>query len=217
MVIFGIIIVSIAAFFGFREYQIITNGEKVSATVSRVIESSGDNGAMYQPEFTYVLNGVVQTHRFNVRSSSTKYVVGDPEILIISERGITKTGIHNGIIAMAVAAIFGLLFIIIGVIWIVRRRKHFDEIARLKQTGRRVQARFIRKEKTNTAINDQYGTILYFQGEGSNRKYNTKPIYSEFSIQWLEEHVFDVYIDRYDHSKYYVDIEKHFGHPVSHS
>lgn len=216
MVVFGVIILLISGYFGFREYKIITSGEEVPATISRIIESQGDDGIMYQPEFTYMVDGVNKTHRFNVKSSSTKYVVGDPETLIISKHGITKTGIHGSIIAMGIGVIAGLLFIILGMIWIIRHRRNFDEIARLKRFGRRVQARFTRKETTNIAIDNQYGTILYFQGEDSNRMYSTKPIYSDFSIKWLEEHSFDVYIDPRDHSKYYVDIEKHFGHPEPH-
>lgn len=213
MVFFGLVILSISSFFGFREFRIITTGEEVNAVVSRIRENRGENGPTFTPEFTYRYNDQDGLFVSRFSTSSNNYVIGDPALLLVSNAGVSIKSLYGEIIGVGIGMLAGLLFSIIGIIWIYKDRKHFDEIARLKKIGKRVQARFLRQESSQITINHQEGVILFFQEEDSNRVFHTRPIYSEFSIKWLEEHVFDVYVDSKNSTKYFVDIEKHFGHP----
>lgn len=218
MIVFGFIILAVSGYFGFREYQIITTGEEVNAVVSKIIEVKGDDGVTYKPEFTYRLNNANQIYTPSFSSSSNRYVVGDPQILLVSDKGISIKGIHAGIIAMGIGILVGLIFFIIGITWSYRHQKHFDEVARIKRVGIRVQARFIKKDSTSYTVNGQTGNTFFFQEEGGEQRiFQTKPIFSEFSIKWLEEHSFDVYVDPRNSTKYFIDIEKHFGHPQPHN
>ena len=217
MLVFGAIILGISGYFSLTEYQIITKGETVGGTVSGVITVNGEDGETYKPEIRYTYAGQGQVYTPNYSSRSNKYVAGDPINLLVSEKGVRIKGFNAGLLGIMIGLIVGAFFFVFGLVWFRRHRKHFDEVARLKRFGNRVQARFVKQETTNISINDQHGVILSFQGEGSNRIFKTSPIHSQFSIKWLEEHSFDVYVDPSDHTKYFVDLEKHFGHTQPHN
>lgn len=216
MIIFGFIVLVISIYFGIKEYQILNSGTSVDGTITNIITITSNDGPTYKPEISYQYNNQNEIYTPSYSSSLNNYVVGDPVELIVSPYGTRIKGFNPGLIALVISIVTGFIFFIIGFLWFKKHRKHFDEIARLKRYGNRVQARFIKKEHSNVSINNQHGVILFFQEEDSNRVFNTKPIYSEFSIKWLEEHPFDVYVDPRNSSKYFVDMEKHFGHPQSH-
>lgn len=216
IVVFGFLIFALGAYFGFQQYEIITNGEEVAGKVSRIISKNSNDGTTYTPEISYRHQGERKTYTPSYSSSINNYVVGDPVTLLVSDSGVTFKGFNGNLAGVLLAIGIGLATVIFGIIWFFKSRRHFDEVARLKQYGNRVQARFVKQESLGHSVDGHSGVILSFQGEGSNRIFKTPPIFSEFSIKWLEEHSFDVYVDPRDHSKYFVDLEKHFGHPQSH-
>ncbi|MCI5051241.1 MAG: DUF3592 domain-containing protein [Candidatus Pacebacteria bacterium] len=211
--VIGFIIFVISLYFGFREYRIITTGEEITGRVSQIITINSDDGTTYKPEIRYQFNNQSQLYTPSYSSSYNAYQVGEEVTLLVSNNGVTIKGFNGNLVGIAVGFVIGLVMWILGLHWFIKHRKNFDEAARLKRYGRRVQARFIKRESSNMKINNQQGAILYFQEEGGDAIFHTKPIYSEFSIKWLEEHPFDVYVDTRDSSKYFVDLEKHFGHP----
>jgi len=122
--------------------------------------------------------------------------------------------VNNEIMGMLLGLVFGILFLIIGIIWMIRHRRNFDGLVALKRHGKKVHARFLRKEMTGYEVYGHLGTILFLQEDGGDTIFQTQPIFSEFSIKDIEEHVFDVYINDINRNDYYVDIEKHFGSTV---
>lgn len=215
MAIIGLVISAGAGYFGYQQYQTMTKGSLVKGTVSRVITISGDDGETYKPEVVYTQDNIRKTYTPSYSSSSNKYVIGDSVDLKIYGEKVAIDGFNPGVIGIIIGFVLGLVFFIIGLVWFFKHRKKFDEAARLKRYGRRVHARFVRRDTTNYEMNDRRGVILYLQQEDGERIFQTQPIFSEFSIKWLEEHLFDVYIDNRNNDNYYVDIEKHFGHPTS--
>lgn len=213
MIIFGLIVLGVSLYFGIKEYQILNTGTNVSGTVTRIITLNNDDGPTYKPEISYRHNNQDKIYIPNYSSSSNNKIVDDSVELIVSPKGTRIKGINAGNIALIISFFVGLVFSLVGLFWLKKHQKHFDEVARLKRHGTRVQARFVKQENSRLTINNTQGIILFFQEEDSNRVFNTKPIYSEFSIKWLEEHPFDVYVDPRNSSKYFIDIEKHFGHP----
>ena len=138
---------------------------------------------------------------------------GEYEVLI--QNGINN--ISEDSLGIIIGLISGLIFLIIGLIWFFRYRTNHSGNARLKRHGKKTHARFLHQQETDHEIDGHIGIILYLQGEGSNRIFQTQPIFSEFSIKWLEEHVFDVYISTTNSDEYYIDMEKHFGEPLVHN
>jgi len=217
MLVVGLIVVAISAYFALKQYSLIQNGELVQGGVSQIISISSDDGTTYKPEVTYNWQGTQQVYVPSYSSSINNRRVGDTVQLRVSERGVTLDGFHTGWTGMIIGFVLGLIFFIIGLLWFLRHIQRYDRAVKLKRYGRRVNARFIRKDVTNYKVNNQAGNILYLQEEGSDRVFQTHPIFSEFSIKWLEEHLFDVYVDTANPDEYYVDIEKHFGEPQSHT
>lgn len=122
--------------------------------------------------------------------------------------------LEKDFVGIILGFVAGLLFLVFGFIWFFRHRKSGDTITQLKRHGKKIHARYLKQEETNHSAHGHTGRIIFLQGEGSNRVFQTKPIFSEFSIKWLEEHVFDIYIDTDNFDNYYIDIEKHFGEPI---
>jgi len=214
---FGLAILITSGFFAYKQYELITTGEKITGRVLRIIEIQGDDGSTYKPEISYAYKGKELIYTPNFSSSSISKRAGDPVKLFVSDKGVTPAGINAGWIALGIGAALGFLAFVIGLVWFFRHRRRYDERTRLKRYGRRIQGRFARKDTTDYQINDQPGNILYVEETGGEKRmFKTKPIFSEFSIAWLEEHVFDIYIDTKNPEKYYIDIEKHFGHPEPH-
>jgi hypothetical protein len=215
MAIIGFVIFAGAGYFGYQHYEIISKGTLVEGTVSRTITISSEDGDKYTPEISYIENNVQKIYTPSYSPSTNSYVVGDPVNLKMYNDKVVIDGFNREIIGIIVGFVLGLLFFIIGLIWFSHHRKRFDEVALLKRYGRKVHARFVRSDFTSYVTDDQRGIILYLQQEEGERVFQTHPIFSEFSIKWLEEHIFDVYIDAKNNDNYYIDIEKHFGHPIS--
>lgn len=215
MIIIGFIITVLSAYFAYRQYELITQGSLVKGTVINIIADPSAGNEVYKPEIIYRDNDVEKKHIPLFGVSSRTYVVGDPVDLRVKGEQVTIDGFHAGVLGLLVGLVLGLVFLIIGIVWFSRHRTRHDKYSRLKLHGRRVHARYVRQEITNYEMNDQKGVILYLQQEDGERIFQTQPIFSEFSIQWLEEHIFDVYVDTRDPNNYYIDIEKHFGHPTS--
>jgi len=215
MVFFGFLLLIISGYFSFKEYQIRTTAVDVQGTVTRIITPGSGEDTTYKPEITYTYNDINQVYVPNHSSTRNNYMVDDSIVLVVSEHGTRIKKINQEMIALVLSILVGLIFFIFGLKWLRHSKRDFDDVARLKRYGTRVQARFIKQEASKN-INDQPGVILFFQEEDSHRIFKTKPIHSEFSIKWLEEHSFDVYVDSKNSFKYFIDIEKHFGHPQLH-
>ena len=216
MMAFGFVVLVVSGYFSVKEYQILSTAVDVQGVVTNIITVGSSEDITYKPEIAYQHNNLNQIYTPNYSNSRNNYIIGDSVTLSVSEKGTRIKGINQGLIALGISVIIGLFFFVIGFKWLRRHKRDFDEVARLKRYGTRVQARFIKQENSNLIINDQPGVILFFQEEDSNRIFHTKPIYSEFSIKWLEEHSFDVYVDPRKSLKYFIDLEKHFGHPQLH-
>ena len=215
MFLFGLLIAGISAYFGIKQIHLINTGELVQGEVTRIISVASDDGAAYKPEVSYQWNNNQHLYIPSYSSSINTRRVGDRVALRVSTEGVTFDGFHGGWIGIIIGLGLGLGFCIVGLLWLLRHIHRYDRATRLKRYGRRVSARFIRRDTTHYKINDQAGSILYLQEEKGQRVFQTHPIFSDFSIKWLEEHIFDVYIDTANADEYYVDIEKHFGEPKS--
>lgn len=212
----GLVVTATTLYFGYGQYELNRTGERVDGTVMRIISINSDDGTTYKPEISYSWKNQNQIYTPSYGSSANSRRVGDIVPLRVSERGVTIDGIHGGIIGLAVGLLLGLITTILGVIWFFKHRKDFDNAARLKRYGRKVHARFMRKDATGYKVNNRSGFVLFLQEEDGERVFQTNPIFSEFSVKWLEEHLFDIYLDTRDDTNYYVDMEKHFGEPQVH-
>ena len=214
---FGLLILGITGYFAFRYWQTLEVGEPTVGTVSRIISRQDEDGTQYQPEINYRYQDQDLTYVPGFSSNINTYQVGDQVELRVSDRGVAMAGFHQGLIGFILGAVLGLAFALAGLIWFLRHMRHYDKVTSLKRFGRRVTARFVRKDTTSYQINGQHGTIIYVQEDGGERRmFETKPIFSDFSIKWLESHAFDVYVDPANPDDYYVDLDKHFGEPESH-
>lgn len=217
-IIAGLLFTVIPGILVFNQYQIVSTGQEVVAVVSDIITVQTDDGTSYKPEFTYTYNGVQQTYLPNYTASRSLLPnVGDEKKLSVSDRGVVVRSIGIGLLGPLIGLLIGLLVLVISILSMIKGIKRSGNIATLKRFGRKINVRFVRKDTTSYRVNNQHGSILFFQEEGNDRVYQTHPIFSEFSVKWLEEHIFDVYIDTANPDNYYVDMEKHFGEPVKHS
>ncbi len=217
-IIVGLLVAVIPGIMAYNQYRIITEGDKVSAVVTDIIPVQTDDGTSYKPEFTYTYEGSEKTYLPSYTASrSLLPKIGSEQKLSISDRGVAVASIGIGLLGPLIGFGIGLLVLLLSVGSLIKGVKRQTKIAQLKRYGRKIHVRFARQETTNIKVNNQHGTILFFQEEGTGRIYQTHPIYSTYSIKWLEEHLFDVYIDTTDSNNYYVDMEKHFGEPVVHS
>ena len=213
MMVIGLIVIVISAYFALRQYNLMKNGELISGQVTQIISIQSDDGTTYKPEVSYDWQGKKLIYVPSYSSSVNNRRVGDTVSLRVSDRGVTLDGFHTGWLGMIIGFGLGTIFFVIGLLWFLRHIHRYDRAAKLKRYGRRVHARFVKKDTTSYTINNQAGNILYLQEENGQRIFQTHPIFSEFSVKWLEEHIFDVYIDTANPDEYYVDIEKHFGVP----
>ena len=214
---FGLLVLGVTGYFGFRYWQTLEAGEPTIGTVSRIISRQDEDGTQYKPEISYRYQGEDLTYVPGFSSSINTYRIGDQVELRVSDLGIAIAGFHQGLLGFAFGGVFGFIFALTGLMWFLRHMRRYDEVTRLKRFGRRVTARFVRKDTTSYKINNQHGTVIYVQEEGGEgRMFETKPIFSDFSIKWLEEHAFDVYVDPSNDEDYYIDLDKHFGEPEPH-
>ncbi|MFT7328358.1 MAG: hypothetical protein ACI870_000550 [Crocinitomicaceae bacterium] len=214
-IIIGLLFAIISGILVFNNCRIIAEGQKVPSIVTRVIEVTNDDGTNYRPEFTYTYQGVEKIYQPSYSASRSLVPnLGDEKVLYISDRGIS-TGIFNiSFIAPLIAFIIGLFVLVFGINSIAKGIRGVEKTTLLKRHGRKIHARFIRQDSANMPVNNQRGVILFFQEEDGEQVFQTHPIYSNYSIKWLEEHLFDVYIDTANADNYYIDMEKHFGEPV---
>ena len=119
-------------------------------------------------------------------------------------------------LGIVLGLVFGLVFLIFGVLWFTKHRPQYHQDVELKRYGKKIQARFMRSENMNHTIDGHDGVTFFLKEEQGERVFQTKPVFSEYSIKWLEEHLFDVYIDSNNGDNYYIDLEKHFGEPKPH-
>lgn len=213
MVGVGLVLTGVSGYFAYGQYDIIHNGVKTDATVSKITEHPGSNGMMYGVELSYQVKNKTHTFIPSYRISHKTHKVDDTVTAYVSPKGVAVVGFYS-LLPLGAGLLLGLIFLIGGLVWMAKHIKRYDRVMRLKRFGKKVTARFIRKETTNYKMNNQEGVILYFQAERTERIFRTQPIFSDHSIKWLEEHIFDVYISTSKPDDYYVDLEKHFGEPT---
>lgn len=216
MVVLGFIISSISFYYVYRYYDVIAHGVKREATVTEIIKESTDDGYKYGIVVSYTEDEVVRTYEPSYRVSHQTHDEGDIITMYQSNKGLVLIEFY-ALLGVGLGVIFGLLFLVGGLVWMIKHIQRYDRNVRLKRYGKKVTARYIRSEETSYEINNRAGTILYFKQEGGEKIFRTPPIFSNFSIVWLEEHIFDVYVNPQNPEEYYVDLEKHFGEPTRHS
>lgn len=215
MTVLGFIISSISLYYAYRYYDVIANGVKREAVVTEIIREPTTDGYKYGIEVSYTADGATHTYQPSYRVSHQTHKEGDILTMYQSPEGLVLIEFY-ALLGVGLGVIFGLLFFIGGLVWMIKHIHRYDKNVRLKRYGKKVTARYIRSEETSYEINNRVGTILYFKQERGDRIFRTHPIFSTFSIVWLEEHIFDVYIDPQNPDDYYVDLEKHFGEPTRH-
>lgn len=213
MLVLGFIISSISLYYSYRYYDIITNGAKHQATVTEIIREGSEQGYKYGIEVEYTIDGVTRTYVPSYRIGHQTHKEGDTLTLYQSNRGLVLIEFY-ALLGVALGVLFGLIFFIGGLMWMLKHIRRYDTVERLKRNGKKVTARYIRGEETSYEINNLPGMVLYFKQENGEQIFRTHPIFSVFSIKWLEEHIFDVYVDPKNPHEYYVDLEKHFGEPA---
>lgn len=215
MLLFGFSLLLAGVFFALNEYRISRNSQPVTAEVTAVLQSKNTDGSIsYRPEISYQYAGLEQRYLPDFGSLQRRYEIGDAVELSVSPEGARIPSAYSYTIAIGIAIISGVLFFVLGLRWFLSSYRHYNDTARLKRIGVRTQATFLQQQETRTMVDGHPGVILVLQDTSSSKTFKTKPIHSEFSIKWLEEHSFDVYVDPVDTNKYFIDLEKHFGHPV---
>ncbi|MCA9352792.1 DUF3592 domain-containing protein [Patescibacteria group bacterium] len=218
LILAGVFFFVIPSLFVFQQLNIMTHGEKVFGTVTDIVSKTTDNETLYKPQITYTYQGQERTYTPHYNTSHFLVPrIGSEQVLYVHARGVTQGPLNVGFLVPLGGCLIGLVLILFGVRSWMHDVNRYHTYARLKRYGRRVSARFVRKDVTNYRINNQLGNILYVQEERGERVFQTHPIFSEFSIKWLEDHTFDVYVNPNNPDDYYIDIEKHFGEPAVHS
>ncbi len=215
LMMLGLVIASVAGIFGFQEYQLMQYGDSVVGQVTHIVEFSAINGdGLYRPEITYQTSQGAMVF-IPSWASDVSYTIGEPVDLRVSgDRATVDSWSHPGNILILVGFVTGLILFVLGAVWFASYRKHYNDIARLKRTGRRISARCIHYDEVDAVADGADGFVLHLQQENSKRTFITKPIFSKISIEVIQEQSFDVYVDPEKPTHYYIDLEKYLGHPV---
>lgn len=212
MFIFGLVLTIFSLIFIFFEYKIISYGEKVTARVVGITSSSNSNKSSAVLEYTYDNSLITKdpSYLFNT------YRVGDELSLFVYRGNISIPALNNGYwIALLISLICGVLLLSRGLRWILRHRQVLaHKIVYLKRHGKKVHARYLRTEESAQTKNGHQGKILVLQQEGGEHTFLSNPIFSEYSVRWLHEHIFDVYVHPKKPNIYYIDLEKHYGQDI---
>lgn len=215
-ILVGLIGTIIPGYFVYQNYLAVSGGQKVTAIVTNIIAVASDDGTNYKPEYSYRFQGIEQTYVPSYSASKGLIPdIGDERPLYVNGNKVSEGYKSISMILPGIFAVIGLIILLSSIGLSIKSQKKYSAQVKLKRYGRKVTARYIRKDLTSYRINDQAGEILYFQQEGGEPVFQTAPIFSHFSIKWLEEHPFDVYVDVRNPAEYYVDLEKHFGEPTN--
>lgn len=212
----GLVFLGFAGYQGYQKYQVLTQGELVSAEVIDIEISKGDSGTMYSPRFRYEINGEEREYVNSFKSNFNTYSIGDEVPLRVLDKKVAIAKLTPDYLFIGGFLFLGIVMTSIGLTQSVRHARRYHRGIRLKRTGKKIEARYIRSDYTDYTLNDQKGTILYFKADNDDQIFTTPPIFSDFSPEWLQSHVFDVYVNPHDSEDYYIDIEKYFGEPVKH-
>jgi len=207
--ILGIILCLVSVYFIYHEYDTLKNGEKTQGTVM-----------YYEPHQTSSRETMVLSYPTTkgVVTLRTSYLFSLYQVsdkIPVYHKGI-KTSIpvvFNGFwISLALVFLLSVFLILWGRKWTLRRSRIIrTNITQLKRHGRRVHAKYLYKEELPQIIDGHPGIVLILKEEKGETLFRTQPIFSEFSIRWLEDHVFDVYLSQKNKQDYYIDLEKHYG------
>lgn len=208
-IVVGIILVLVTSFFIYTQIYTVIQGQKVDGRVVdfKISDSSDRTSPVIEYQFNSAQQTITPTYLFNT------YRVDDTVPLYVIPNNITILALNNGFLLSLLGLwIIGLWLLIWG-IRSIRKHTRIQEkdIIKLKRFGVRVHARYLRQESSPHIIGESPGVILILQEEDGERVFSTKAIFSEYSVKWLEEHVFDVYVNPNNDLDYYVDLEKHYG------
>lgn len=79
----GLIMLGVAAWYGYSSYIFSTNGIEVQGTVVRLAEVSDADGTSYSPVFRYVVDGQVYDYESVNASDPPTHSVGDVQALLV--------------------------------------------------------------------------------------------------------------------------------------
>ena len=113
MITFGCVVLIVSGYFSFKEYQVLSTAIDIQGTVTKIITLNSGEDITYKPEISYQYNNMNQVYTPNYSSTRNNYVVGDPVVLSVSEKGTRIKGLNQGIIALALSLLTGLIFFII--------------------------------------------------------------------------------------------------------
>jgi len=215
MVAFGLTIATTSVFFGIKEYQFINTATNVSGTVTAIFSDRKGSIVQYAPQIEFTYNGKSRTFVPNYRNDFSNLDVGDSIDLKTDGNSVVVVGTRPNILGIIIGVISGIIFLIMGLLWMRKYTPRVPEIVFLKNKGNKIHARYMHHEETDQEIDGHKGIILFLKEVDGKRTFQTHPIHSEHTVAWLEEHLFDVYIHPDDPATYYIDMEKHFGVPES--
>src|SRR5690606_34177222 len=126
MVIFGLIITLVTGYFGYKQYELVSKGTLVNGEVVEIITVRGDDSTTYKPKISYRWNREDLSYISSYSSNIITRKVGDIVPLRVSEKGVTIDGIHGGYLGLAIGLVSGLIFLVIGIVWMRRHIKRYD-------------------------------------------------------------------------------------------
>lgn len=102
--------------------------------------------------------------------------------------------------------IFVIPVILIFVVMLSISLFKIQKIKKLTKNGRHMKARFVKQEQSSSMRNNVHGHYIFVQAD-DGVIYKSNKTFNIFAKTYLEDNIFNVYVDKQDPDDYYVEID----------
>jgi len=210
----GIVMLTITLAILFSVKKFNDSAVKTSGTVIDLIAKGGSKSTTYSPVVTYNDKAGVK-HRYvsNVSSSPAGYNIGDQVEIYYNpnDPDDAKIAGWREYFGALITGLFALVFGLIGLGYHIVRKLGHSRKERLKQTGQLVPASFVAVDVNNiVSVNHRHPFFIRCEWKDPlteiTHPFKSGFIWSDPSPYIDRDKKIDVYVDRNNFKKYYVDI-----------
>ena len=204
----GVGLLAIGTYLYMREAAFVRRAEHATGTVARLVYVSGKNGGSYLPIVDFqTRDGRTIEFRSNVSSNPPSHHEGESVGVLYDPANPQHASLDSFEtlhIGSFVLSLLGVIFGLIGGIWLYINARGEAKEADLRARGRRVEAKVTQIEyRTNYTVNNQHPYRIIAQA-GDN-VYKSKNIWFDPTAQVKE--TVTVFVDPNDPSRHFVDLD----------